>query len=163
DTLTDHVAWCTGSMYEEVMNSGKTLIIEDLRKQKDHSAVQVLLDAGYYNVILAPILYEDKLVGILELACRQPGEINGLALFKINQIRLQFAIAMKRQLEEFENKVEAIMMQQFTSIHPVVQWRFREAAIRRLENNINNIAEEIVFENVYPFFGSLDIRDSSKK
>lgn len=163
DTFTDQMEWFSGSMYEDVMISGKTLIIEDLRKQKAHPALQVFLDAGYYNLILTPILYDNRLVGILELACNQPGELNGLALFKINQIRLQFALAMRRLLEEFENKVEAVMMHQFTSIHPVVQWRFREAAVRQLDNKSHGITDDIVFEHVYPFFGSLDIRDSSKK
>jgi hypothetical protein len=61
---------------------------------------------------------------MLEIGCKNPGELNGMALFKINQIRLQFAFAMKKLLEDFENRVDAVMMQQFTSIHPAVQWRF---------------------------------------
>jgi len=161
--LQDHDAGFKGSIYEEVMRTNKTVIIEDLRKQKDHPTLQAFLEAGYHNLILAPILYEDQLIGLLELACPNAGDLTGLALFKINQIRIQFGIAMKRLLEEFDNRVEAVMMQQFTSIHPVVQWRFREAAIHRLENRVNSFTEEIMFEDVYPFFGSLDIRDSSKK
>ena len=163
DKCNDHVEWFSGSMHEEVISSGRTMIIEDLRKQKDHPAAKAFIEAGYPNLILTPIRFDERIIGILELATKNPGELNGLALFKINQIRLQFGIAMKRLLEEFENKVEAVMMQQFTSIHPVVQWRFREAAVRRLENKTNSITEDILFENVYPFFGSLDIRDSSKK
>jgi hypothetical protein len=58
DTLTGNTTWLAGSMYEEVMQSGKTLIIEDLRKQKKHPAVQVFLKAGYFNLILTPILYD---------------------------------------------------------------------------------------------------------
>jgi hypothetical protein len=163
DTWRDNPDWFDGPMHQEVMLSGRTMIIEDLRKQKEHPSAKVFIDTGFVNLLLTPIRFDDRIIGILELATKNPGELNGLALFKINQIRLQFGIAMKRLLEEFENKVEAVMMQQFTSIHPVVQWRFREAAVRKLENKANSIAEDIVFDNVYPFFGSLDIRDSSKK
>ena len=75
-----------------------------------------------------------------------------------------FLAIKKNQQEEFENKVEALMMQQFTSIHPAIQWRFREEAIRLLNNKDRRAEQpEIIFENVYPFYGSLDIRNSSKK
>src|SRR5258706_1578767 len=100
----------------------------------------------------------------MELATPYTGQVNGLSLFKINQVKLIFAVAQKRLLEEFENRVEAIMLQQFTSIHPAIQWRFRDAAIHYLENKSIGIAgQDIIFENVFPFYGSLDIRDSSKK
>ena len=75
-----------------------------------------------------------------------------------------FLALKQNQLEEFENRVEAMMLHQFTSIHPSIKWRFREEAVLLLGNTENkNIAREILFENVYPFYGSLDIRNSSKK
>jgi len=154
------------SVYEEILSSGQTMIIEDLEKhsRNSHPLIQVMLNAGYNNLLLTPIHDGTKMIGILELASPITGQINGLSLFKINQIKPIFANAMKRLLAEFENKVEAIMMQQFTSIHPSIQWRFRDAAIHLLDSRSNGIVEhDIVFENVYPFYGSLDIRDSSKK
>lgn len=75
-----------------------------------------------------------------------------------------FLAIKKNQAEEFENKVEAVMLQQFTSIHPSIHWRFREEAIQLLHNtNSQNAQPDILFENVFPFYGSLDIRNSSKK
>jgi hypothetical protein len=155
-----------GSIYEEVRTSEQTIIIEDLSKHRlhPHPLMQAILKAGYNNMICAPIHYGHHLIGILELASPITGEVNGLSLFKINQIKPIFSVAMKRLLEEFENKVEAIMLQQFTSIHPAIAWRFRDAAISLLDQKSNGVLHQnILFEDVYPFYGSLDIRDSSRK
>ncbi|MEO5905846.1 MAG: GAF domain-containing protein [Saprospiraceae bacterium] len=154
------------SVYEEIIRTGQTIIIEDLNHYQDahHPLIKGMMNAGYNNLMLVPLYYQDQFIGILELASPLTGEINGLSLFKIGQVKPIFGIALMRLQEEFENKVEAVMMQQFTSIHPTIQWRFRDAAIHLIEKSGNSIVqEEIVFEEVYPFYGSLDIRDSSKK
>jgi hypothetical protein len=156
----------SGTVYEDVVTKGETVIVEDIQKlvTGTNDCMQFILNAGYRNLLLAPLLYDGKMVGVLELASPVPGEINGLSLFKINQIRPIFANALKRQTELFETRVEAVMLEEFTSIHPSIKWRFKEAAIKLLEGNTDdNSEEEIFFENVYPFYGSLDIRDSSKK
>jgi GAF domain-containing protein len=154
------------SLYEDVLRTGQTIIIEDLQKSTftKQSLVKGMLAAGFNNLMLVPLYYQDRLVGILELASPLQGEINGLSIFKINQVKPMFAIALMQLQDEFENRAEAIMMQQFTSIHPTIQWRFREAAINFMEENKDSIMQEdIVFEDVYPFYGSLDVRDSSRK
>ena len=72
-------------------------------------------------------------------------------------------LALKRnEAAEYENRVEAMMLQQYTSIHPSIHWRFREEAVRLLDNSKKpEHKRDIVFEDVYPFYGSLDIRNSS--
>lgn len=154
------------SLYEEVLRTGQTIIIEDLQKSAhtDQPLVKGMLAAGFNNLMLVPLYYQDRLVGILELASPLTGEINGLSIFKINQVKPMFSIALMQLQDEFENRAEAIMMQQFTSIHPTIQWRFRDAAINLMEEGKDSITQEdIVFEDVYPFYGALDVRDSSRK
>jgi hypothetical protein len=153
------------SLYEDVMRNGQTIIIEDLKKYShaDQPLIKGMIAAGFNNLVLIPLYYVDHFIGILELASPLTGEINGLSLFKVNQVKPIFAIALIQLQEEFENRAGAIMMQQFTSIHPVIQWRFREAAIKLMEEDKDSIVlEDIYFEDVYPFYGSLDVRDSSK-
>ncbi len=154
------------ALYEEVIRNGQTVIIEELQNSSraEHPLVKGIIALGYNNLVLIPLYYLDRLIGILELASPIRGEINGLSLFKINQVKPIFAIALTQLQEEFENKAEAIMMQQYTSIHPAIRWRFRQAAIRLMEeDNITIEQENIVFEDVYPFYGALDVRDSSRK
>lgn len=148
-----------GSFYEALLRDKRPVIIEDLEKQTGN-LVKAITKAGYRNLILVPLMTDDRLVGILELAHPKPGTIDGLSLFKINQIKPIFANALKGHQEDFENKVEAELLTKFTAIHPAISWRFREAAIASLDRR--EVAP-IVFKNLYPIYGSLDIRDSSKK
>ncbi len=149
------------TFYNKVIEEGKTFIFENLEDYKGNPLASTLVEHGYRNLLLIPLCYENRVIGILELANPDPGAINGLSLFKINQVKPIFANALNYHVEEFENKVEAVMLEEYTAIHPSIQWRFREAAIHMLDKN--GPQEAITFEGLYPFYGSLDIRDSSKK
>ncbi|MEK7257333.1 MAG: GAF domain-containing protein, partial [Bacteroidota bacterium] len=157
--------WVKGSIYEKALKTGQPLLVEDLEKRTVDlgRAEQAILDAGYRNILLTPLDYEGQQVGILELASAEPGDLHGLSLIKIAQLKPIFGCALHRHLEEFENKVEAVMLERYTAIHPAIQWRFREAAIRASDVKSSGQEEEILFEKVSPFYGSLDIRESSAK
>ncbi len=107
---------------------------------------------GYTKITM---LYEITFLSIVALV---------FDTFDYNLKVSNFLAIKKNQLEEYENKVEALMLQQFTSIHPAIHWRFREEAIQLLHSTDKWQHEpDIRFENIYPFYGSLDIRNSSKK
>src|SRR5690606_10613130 len=59
----------------------------------------------------------------------------------------------------------AIIQQECTSIHPSVSWKFRAAAkqflLDKQKQGGNATFSKIVFENVYPLFGQIDIIGSS--
>ena len=157
--------WKENSFYTQLLKKGKTIIIEDLKDWTKETTYlnQALIDLGYRNLLITPLFKDDKIIGILELACPIPGAINGLSMLKINQIKPIFVNAIQRHLEEFENRVETVMLEQYTAIHPTIRWKFREAAIQILEKGRNTESEAIVFENLHPFYGSLDIRNSSNR
>jgi len=151
------------SIYQQVLQNGETLIIKNLKKEKEkeNKLAKNIVKMGFQNLLLTPLYSNERIIGILELASPSPGAIDGLSMFKVNQVKPIFGYALKRHLEEFENMVEAEMLEEFTTIHPSIQWRFREAAINKLNKSV--LDENIIFENIYPIYGSLDIRDSSKK
>jgi hypothetical protein len=70
-------------------------------------------------------------------------------------------------VEELDARVQAMIKEKCTAIHPVVEWRFRKAvfnAIERKGEGVSDAAAEmepIVFENVYPLYGLADIRGAS--
>ena len=79
-------------------------------------------------------------------------------------MHLWFAVAIHRGLEEQEDRVQAIIKEQYTSIHPAVEWRFREAADQYRQQEAAGepaSADSIVFQDVYPLYGLSDIRGSS--
>lgn len=129
-----------GSLYEQVIRDGKTFILEDLRDASvayDALLRDEMLTAGFHNMYAAPLFHEDRVIGMLEMLNPDPKGLNGLSLFKINQLKPLFTSALKRHAEEFENRVEAVMLEEFTSIHPKIQWKFREAASRSLKIAVN--------------------------
>jgi hypothetical protein len=73
---------------------------------------------------------------------------------------------VKRNAEDQETRVQAVVKEYFTAIHPTMEWRFTDAArrllARREEAGGRAVEmEPIVFEDVYPLHGSSDIRGSS--
>lgn len=154
------------SFYEHVLREGRLIAIKDLRDWPAETAVKArLLAQGVRSVLLAPLRYEGRMVGLLELSSSQPGDLHALATLKLKQIESIFALAIHQNLERFENRIESIIQETYTAIHPTVAWRFREAAIAMLEQQKQQVVvhpESVVFPDLYPLYGSADIRGSSQ-
>ncbi len=153
------------SIYDKVEREGKTLIIEDIEKEENPTEIEKeLLRQGIKNILVAPLYYKDQIIGVFELGSPNPGDINSLNWVKIKSVLMLFATAVKRSMEEFENKIQAVIKEEATAIHPSVEWRFRKAAVNLIsKRDKEKMAEmeQIVFENVYPLYGLSDIRNSS--
>jgi GAF domain-containing protein len=154
------------SFYEQVLQEGRPITIKDLNELPSETAVKTrLLEQGVRSILLAPLRYKGHMVGLLELSSSQPGDLHALALLKLKQIESIFALAIHQNLEQFENQIESVIQETYTAIHPTVAWRFREAAITMLERQKHqdlSQAEPIVFPELYPLYGSADIRGSSQ-
>jgi hypothetical protein len=77
-----------------------------------------------------------------------------------------FSTAIKRALDELDHRIQGIIKEKCTAIHPIVEWRFREAAFRHLEDLQTDRASEIepiIFRDVYPLYGISDIRGSANE
>jgi hypothetical protein len=74
-------------------------------------------------------------------------------------------MAVKRSMGEFDTRIQAVIKEKCTAIHPSVEWRFRRAVTNTLERRTGAESdielEPIVFEGVYPLYALTDIRDSS--
>ena len=76
------------------------------------------------------------------------------------------SMAMKRFKTEAQNLVEAIIQQECTTIHHSVKWRFEEEAknfIQARNDGKQPMFKDIIFKNVIPLYGQLDIKGSSVK
>jgi len=122
------------------------------------------MDAGLRSLVVAPLYYQEKLIGMLELSSPQPGHLNQLQGLKLQEVLPLFSIAVKRGMDELNTRVQAFIKEQYTAIHPAVEWRFRRAALHALEHagpDGPDEIEPIVFEQVYPLYAATDIRGSS--
>ena len=152
-------------LYKQLMLDNKPLVVKDVATSSLPEKVKnELLRLGINNIILVLLRSHDETLGILELGSPNPNDLDNFSLDKIEQFLPLFSVAVKRNSEEIENRVQAIIKERFTAIHPVLEWRFREAAINMIENAKNGKfpeMEPIVFSEVYPLYGVSDVRGSS--
>ncbi len=151
------------SVYREVFESERPVVVRDLKTCPHCTGFEYhLIDQQVASLMLAPLRYEGKLIGLLELASPRAGAITEMSAIRLMDVIALFSTAMKRTLDEREDRVQALIKQKYTSIHPVVEWKFRKAVADGLLDG-SEAAEypEIVFDDVYPLYGLSDIRESS--
>ena len=76
-------------------------------------------------------------------------------------------VALERNLDDFQTAIDRVVREQFTAIHPSVNWIFEKAAQKIYANHVETKdptreRPELVFHNVYPLFAGSDIRNSSQ-
>lgn len=157
-----------GSIFERVRDSMKYEVIDDISKiQTLHPIEKQIADLGLRSIMLIPLTYMGQLTGGMDLGSKQPGALNDYTFIKLTEVIPLFALAVKRKLDEIETKVQAVIKEKYTSIHPSVEWRFRNAAMQYLKKpvepeGVNNEIEEIEFKEVYPLYSQADIKNSTE-
>jgi GAF domain-containing protein len=156
-----------GSLYERAFVQERPIVVEDLRTHPDRTPVEEeMIRSGIRNFVCAPLHYQDKVIGTLELASARAGDLNATHLPKIQELLPLFSMAVQRSVEELNSRIQTVIKEQCTAIHPAVEWRFRKAVLNSFEHDRHRGAagtelEPIVFEGVYPLYGLADIRGSS--
>ncbi|NAS31344.1 GAF domain-containing protein [Flavobacteriaceae bacterium R38] len=121
-------------------------------------------EQGFKSVILAPIANNGELLGILELVSPRVRELNSVNANKLIDVMPYLITSILRSKSEEANLLEAIIQHECTSIHESVYWKFEEEARRFHEETSQGIQtsfQEIVFKDVYPLYGQIDIKASS--
>ncbi|MEL6925560.1 MAG: hypothetical protein AAFO94_16060, partial [Bacteroidota bacterium] len=155
------------SAYGRAYATGQPVIVGDLSETKKLSALErALLEKGYRSLLLYPMHLQPGIVGgIMEIASDIPYQFNGLTVEKAKPFADWFRMGMISFIEEIENSVRAVMQQQFTAIHPSVEWKFKEVATQyywaRTSGQEMVAMPPIVFNNVFPLYGQADIVSSS--
>ena len=118
---------------------------------------------GVRNVLVAPLHYQDRPIGTLELSSPNPGDLGPVSLIKLREVLPLFSMAVRRSLDELEARVQAVIKEKCTAIHPSVEWRFRRAVLDSIEEHDGEATElePIVFRDVHTLYAATDIRGSS--
>lgn len=169
------IASCSDALckwsYNRLLKESKYFSISDVDKMFEKTKgeiphVKILHEQGIKSAIFAPINSRDGLLGILELVSETPKVLNSINASKLVDIMPYIATAVERSKKEHENLIEAVIQQECTSIHSSVHWRFKEAAEIFINENIlqdkKTSFNKIIFENVYPLFGQIDVKGSSE-
>ena len=165
DSVHHRVSEFAGSMWERAATSGRPVIVEDLAALPTRTDVEEQLAcSGIRSSLVAPLHYQNRVIGTLGLGSPRPGDLDASLLPKLQEVLPLFAMAVQRSMEEFNVRIQTQIKERFTAIHPVVEWRFRKAVLDGLERAGDPAAAEldpIVFQNVYPLYALSDIRGSS--
>lgn len=157
------------SIYEKACRYREVLLIEDLEEVSNKTPIEKgLLEEGIRSIIVAPLFNKDEQVmGMLEIGSPHPFELNSFIELKFKEITGLFSMAVERSREEIDNRVEAILREQYTAVHPSVEWKFVETSYNLLEKRETDpqhaVADPIIFHDVYPLYGQADIVSSSEK
>ncbi len=155
----------TGSVYERSWMEKRYVTIENLEDYPFKSVIEdALLKNGIRNILLAPLIDGEEIIGMLELATPTPAKLNPVSAHKVENVLPMFTAAVKRVKEEMSTEVRAIIQEECTAIHPAVQWKFFEAGLNLLNRRRTDekaTLEEIAFKDVYPLYGLADVRNSS--
>jgi len=155
----------------KLFNEGKYFAISNVEKyfNKVEGNVQPyknLLEQGIKSAILAPIAVNGNLLGVLELVSGKVNELNSVNANKLDDVMPYLISAVLRTIEEEENLIDAVIQHECTSVHPSVYWKFQEEAKRFMADELSGnqpVFHEIVFKDVYPLYGQIDIKDSSRE
>jgi GAF domain len=157
-----------GSIYERAVVERAPMFIDDVAAKPDRLPIEEeSLQAGIRNIVVAPLIYQDAVIGTLGLKSPNPGDVDGGHLPLLGEVLPLFAMAVQRSMEELDNRIQAFIKAKATAIHPSVDWRFRKAVLKTMDRRRGSgldthlDMEPIVFADVYPLYALADIRGSS--
>src|SRR5215831_149937 len=131
-----------GSLYERAVVQERPVMIDDLAAWPDRTRWEdELVAGGARTFICAPLHYQDRVIGTFELISTRPGDLNATHLPKLVEVLPLFSMAVQRSVEELDARVQAMIKEKCTAIHPVVEWRFRKAVFNTIERKSESVSD----------------------
>ena len=153
-----------GSIVFRALDQNESMVIEDLQSLEGPTQLEEnLLRQGYRSIFVAPLQYQENLLGALVLKSTKTGALNALNITHLASVLPLFALALNRSQEQLNQRIQAVIKEEYTAIHPSVEWRFQKAALNYIQHQDFQPAglETIVFDQVYPLFATSDVKSSS--
>lgn len=154
--------------YDYLFNKNEFYTISDVPKfhklYPDNVLYKSLFDQNIGSAIIASLVSQGEVMGVMELVSPNPQELNSINANKLHDIMPNLVDSVRQTRDREENEVELLIQQECTSIHPSVHWKFKKEAERVLRSRYTESPssfKEVTFENVYPLFGQIDIKGSS--
>ncbi|MEM6842537.1 MAG: hypothetical protein AAF632_09955 [Bacteroidota bacterium] len=162
-SIEHHPTLIEGSLYERVTQTRETIICRDLNDEPLTKTEQVLLANDISSLALIPVIdNQNEVIALIELGAPKETPLSAFTLFRLSEVLSLLKIGLNRFRREVENQISVFMQKEFTSIHPSVDWKFRQVAKTVLYHQQEHVDMDISFPDVYPLFGQLDIVGSSR-
>lgn len=171
--LNDKEADCKnalcGCSYESLIENNQHFVIPEVSvysntRVNDRFSAN-LLHLGIESFLLAPVRKGEKLLGLIELASPTPRALNSVNANKLELVLPYLSDTIEKNQSSMMNQLEAIIQREYTAIHPSVYWKFKKEAKNYFYSDQfrqNYTFKEIVFKEVYPLYGQIDIKSSSE-
>jgi hypothetical protein len=164
---------CRNSLYgcslETILEKKKSMIISDVEQFSKIPGNEILgqhlLQQNIKSCIFAPVIKDDIILGIIELVSAKPKELNTVNATNLDLVLPYLIDTMERYKIDMQHQIEAIIQREYTAIHSSVYWKFKREALKYYQTNSPNkdyIFKEIIFKEVYPLYGQIDIKGSSE-
>lgn len=116
------------------------------------------------SLALMPVFYNRQPVGVLAMHTWENNSFDETAISLLEPALPAIGSLMQVYIDEFNLEIENIIKEKFTSIQPSVQWKFNEVAWHYLHDRKRGLpetTEAIQFNDVFPLYGQVDIRNST--
>src|SRR5690606_27602936 len=124
-----------------------------------------LKDFGIEDYALIPVLHNKEMVGVMEVFSKKKDVMDDRVLSRVFSANTLLAQLLKDEIVEFTTRLNEVIRDKFTSLQPAVQWKFNDRAWEYLQNiqgvKPKPVIGDIKFEEVYPLYGAVDIRNST--
>jgi hypothetical protein len=162
-TERDKANECCASLFRDTNFSVvfETITDDDV-KQVEY--LDVYRQQGVKSLILCPLKSKNELIGLLEIASEIPHKLQNYHIARIEAALPYFTLALEKTVEILETQVDKVIKEKFTAVQPAVEWKFTDIALNYIvakQQDENVKIERIVFEDVYPLYGAIDVRNSS--
>lgn len=158
-----------GCSLETILEKKKSMIISDVEQFSkipgNERLAQHLLQQNVKSCIFAPVIKDNTILGIIELVSAKPKELNTVNATNLDLVLPYLIDTMERYKIDMQHQIEAIIQREYTAIHSSVYWKFRREALKYYQTSSPNkdyIFKEIIFKEVYPLYGQIDIKGSSE-
>ena len=133
-----------------------------LKNNPDDLLAKNLKANGYNSIIMYPLRKNGEFLGILEIVSSKVGAFNRINANQIREILPLIEESLFRYYNEFDHQVNSFIQTEFTSLHPSVEWKFKKRAKEAILNPHSiQRKTKIQFQDVYPMYGEIDVRNSS--
>ena len=124
-------------LYERAVARGQPVVVDDLADLPgpDTRSRRSCCRAASATSWCAPLHYQDKVIGTLELVSPAAGRSQRAHLPKLQEVLPLFSMAVQRSMDELNSRIQTVIKEKCTAIHPVVEWRFRKAVLDSLERH----------------------------
>jgi hypothetical protein len=143
----------------------KPIMLKELSAESEGRCfMSKVIEMGVKEVILYPLKHKGNLVGVLEICSLEDDAFDPNIFHQLDMLAPSLSLAFSRLAAQLDYKIKSFIRKNFTAIHPVVEWKFDEIALDYTlaeEQGDNPEIAQINFQDVFPLYGAVDVKNST--